>query len=93
MINGVMTHAAIDSLPFGGVGASGMGAYHGIPVFRHRKPVVAQNEDGASNLRLRALSGKIADIIAFLSRLTRHTCPTNSSGESNESINGSDLAQ
>ena len=58
MINGVMTHAAIDSLPFGGVGASGMGAYHGIPVFRHRKPGVVQKEDGASNLRLRALSGK-----------------------------------
>jgi len=58
MINGVMTHAAIDSLPFGSVGASGRGAYHGIPVFRHRKPVVVQNEDGASNLRLRTLSGK-----------------------------------
>jgi coniferyl-aldehyde dehydrogenase len=58
MINGVMTHAAIDSLPFGSVGASGRGAYHGIPVFRHRKPGVVQNEDGASNLRLRTLSGK-----------------------------------
>lgn len=58
MINDVMTHVAIDSLPFGGVGASGMGEYRGIPVFRHRKPVVVQKEDGASNLRLRALSGK-----------------------------------
>lgn len=58
MINDVITHAPIDSLPFGGVGASGMGAYHGIPVSRHRKPGVAQNEDGASSLRLRALSGK-----------------------------------
>ncbi len=28
-INGVMTHYAVDSLPFGGVGASGIGAYHG----------------------------------------------------------------
>lgn len=28
-VNGVMTHYAVDSLPFGGVGASGIGAYHG----------------------------------------------------------------
>lgn len=57
VINDVMTHASIDSLPFGGVGASGMGAYHGVHGFRrftHAKPVVVQSEDGASNLRLRA---------------------------------------
>ncbi|MEB0047540.1 MULTISPECIES: coniferyl aldehyde dehydrogenase [unclassified Pseudomonas] len=57
VINDVMTHASIDSLPFGGVGASGMGAYHGIHGFRrftHAKPVVVQSQDGASNLRLRA---------------------------------------
>ncbi|WP_331252918.1 coniferyl aldehyde dehydrogenase [Musicola keenii] len=57
VINDVMTHASIDSLPFGGVGASGMGAYHGIHGFRrftHAKAVVVQSEDGASNLRLRA---------------------------------------
>ncbi len=28
-LNGVMTHYAVESLPFGGVGASGIGAYHG----------------------------------------------------------------
>jgi coniferyl-aldehyde dehydrogenase len=28
-VNGAMTHHAVDSLPFGGVGASGIGAYHG----------------------------------------------------------------
>lgn len=60
VINDVMTHASIDSLPFGGVGASGMGAYHGIHGFRrftHAKPVVVQSQDGASNLRLRAPYG------------------------------------
>lgn len=70
VINDVMTHAAIDSLPFGGVGASGMGAYHGIHGFRrfsHQKPVVVQNADGTSNLRLRApYQEKTANIIAFL---------------------------
>ena len=57
VMNDVMTHASIDTLPFGGVGASGMGAYHGIHGFRrftHAKPVVIQSMDGASNLRLRA---------------------------------------
>ncbi|WP_172591421.1 coniferyl aldehyde dehydrogenase [Shewanella xiamenensis] len=57
VINDLMTHASIDTLPFGGVGASGIGAYHGIHGFRrfsHAKPVVVQSEDGASNLRLRA---------------------------------------
>ncbi|QDK97890.1 coniferyl aldehyde dehydrogenase [Acinetobacter tandoii] len=57
VINDVMTHASIDTLPFGGVGASGMGAYHGIHGFRrftHAKAVVLQSMDGASNLRLRA---------------------------------------
>jgi len=70
VINDIMTHASIDSLPFGGVGASGMGAYHGIHGFRrftHAKPVVLQSKDGASNLRLRAPYGdKITQVEAFL---------------------------
>lgn len=33
-INETVFHAAIDSLPFGGVGASGMGQYHGPEGFR-----------------------------------------------------------
>jgi aldehyde dehydrogenase (NAD+) len=38
-----MAHLAVPTLPFGGVGASGMGAYHGeasIDVFSHTKPVL-----------------------------------------------------
>lgn len=41
-INGTLMHYAQDDLPFGGVGASGLGAYHGIEGFRafsHRKAV------------------------------------------------------
>ena len=37
-------HVAVPDLPFGGVGASGMGAYHGkagFDVFSHRKSVLA----------------------------------------------------
>lgn len=70
VINDVMTHASIDALPFGGVGPSGMGAYHGLHGFRrftHAKPVVLQSKDGASNLRLRApYDNKLQAIQGFL---------------------------
>jgi coniferyl-aldehyde dehydrogenase len=42
-INGTLLHYVQDDLPFGGVGASGIGAYHGIEGFRafsHRKAVM-----------------------------------------------------
>jgi coniferyl-aldehyde dehydrogenase len=42
-LNGVMSHASTEGLPFGGVGHSGMGAYHGIDGFRrfsHAKAVL-----------------------------------------------------
>jgi coniferyl-aldehyde dehydrogenase len=57
VINDVMLHASIDALPFGGVGASGIGAYHGVHGFRrfsHMRPVVVQAQGGASGERLRA---------------------------------------
>ena len=41
-INGVMLQVAVDDLPFGGVGASGMGLYHareGFETFSHKKGV------------------------------------------------------
>ena len=41
-INGTLLHLAQDALPFGGVGASGIGAYHGhdgFVRFSHMKPV------------------------------------------------------
>ncbi|SDK46555.1 coniferyl aldehyde dehydrogenase [Aliiruegeria lutimaris] len=33
-VNGCMLHYAVESLPFGGVGDSGIGAYHGVEGFR-----------------------------------------------------------
>ena len=66
IINDLMLHASQEALPFGGVGASGIGAYHGIHGFRrftHAKTVMVQSEDGASGLRLRA---PYADKLALL---------------------------
>ncbi|MFT4263824.1 MAG: aldehyde dehydrogenase family protein [Nocardioides sp.] len=45
VINHVALHFLIPSLPFGGVGASGIGAYHGaygFQTFSHRKSVLAK---------------------------------------------------
>jgi coniferyl-aldehyde dehydrogenase len=45
-INDTLLHYALDDLPFGGVGPSGMGAYHGIEGFRalsHAKGVFEQS--------------------------------------------------
>jgi coniferyl-aldehyde dehydrogenase len=42
-INDTLLHASVESLPFGGIGASGMGSYHGkagFDTFSHHKPVL-----------------------------------------------------
>lgn len=42
-INETLMHATIETLPFGGTGASGIGAYHGkagFDIFSHRKSVL-----------------------------------------------------
>ena len=44
-INDVIFHVAQEDLPFGGVGPSGMGAYHGYDgflEFSHRKAIYTQ---------------------------------------------------
>lgn len=43
LVNHVVLHLAVHGLPFGGVGPSGMGAYHGkysVDAFSHRKAVL-----------------------------------------------------
>jgi coniferyl-aldehyde dehydrogenase len=70
VLNDVMTHVSVETLPFGGVGGSGTGAYHGIHGFRrfsHAKAVVQQSADGASGLRLRApYADKLKQLIAAI---------------------------
>lgn len=70
-INNTLMHVAVDDLPFGGVGPSGMGAYHGIEGFRsmsHAKGVFVQDRWNLPKL-LRAPFGKLADFaLAFTLR-------------------------
>jgi len=44
-VNGVIFHCGHPGLPFGGVGNSGMGGYHGkatFDAFTHKKPVLSK---------------------------------------------------
>lgn len=56
-INDVMTHSSCEDLPFGGIGPSGMGSYHGrdgFLMFSHSRAVFRQTK-----LELMKLSGMI----------------------------------
>lgn len=67
-INGTLMHYAQEDLPFGGIGPSGMGAYHGIEGFRslsHAKGIFEQGSWNSANL-LRAPFGRLADTILKL---------------------------
>ena len=61
--NGTIMHVAQDDLPFGGVGESGIGKYHGIEGFRtlsHAKGIFEQGRWNFIEL-LRAPFGTRAD--------------------------------
>lgn len=52
-INQTILHIANDDLPFGGVGASGMGNYHGkysIETFSHKKAIIYGRKDTMAKL-------------------------------------------
>ena len=48
-LNGTLLHIAQDSLPFGGVGPSGIGAYHGFEGFRRLSHARAVHQIGFVN--------------------------------------------
>ncbi|XP_008219616.1 PREDICTED: aldehyde dehydrogenase family 3 member H1 isoform X1 [Prunus mume] len=54
VVNDTTIHLAVPSLPFGGVGESGMGAYHGkfsFDAFSHKKAVVYRGFAGDASVR------------------------------------------
>ena len=67
-INGTLMHYAQDDLPFGGIGPSGMGVYHGIEGFRrlsHAKGIFEQGRWNGANL-LRAPFGPLTETVLKL---------------------------
>lgn len=68
-INEVIMHVAQHDLPFGGVGHSGMGAYHGKAGFErlsHMKPVFVQSKLNGLNILLPPYGGLFKKAMALL---------------------------
>lgn len=64
-VNNTLMHILVKDLPFGGIGASGMGAYHGefgFHTFSHLKGVFVQSRLNSTVL-LRPPFGRIADFM------------------------------
>lgn len=65
-INDTMTHVAVDDLPFGGIGESGMGQYHGYEgflTFTKPKPVYRKGRINATAMLLPPFNRKVHDVV------------------------------
>ena len=68
-VNDTMLHVAVEDLPFGGVGASGIGAYHGETGFRtfsHARSVLEQGRIAFNKAAWPPFGGRIERIAGFL---------------------------
>ena len=68
-INEVILHVVQHDLPFGGVGHSGTGAYHGQAGFErlsHMKPIFVQNKLNGMNLLLPPYGGFFKKAMGFM---------------------------
>ena len=64
-INDTLMHYVQDAIPFGGIGMSGMGAYHGIEGFKslsHAKGVFVQSRWNLGGL-LRPPFSRMTDLV------------------------------
>ncbi len=69
-VNDTLLHFAVEDLPFGGLGASGMGAYHGetgFLAFSHRKSIFTQPRLNFSWLFNQPYGSTYDRIVAWLS--------------------------
>jgi coniferyl-aldehyde dehydrogenase len=70
-VNDTLLHIAQENMPFGGVGASGMGAYHGrygFDTFSHLKPVFKQHRFNTMGLFTPPYKKTFARLLSFLIR-------------------------
>ncbi|MBA3504392.1 MAG: coniferyl aldehyde dehydrogenase [Betaproteobacteria bacterium] len=71
-VNDTLMHFAHEGLPFGGVGASGYGAYHGetgFLTFSHRKPVFTQSRFASAKLLYPPYGKRYDTVYALLRKL------------------------
>ena len=72
VVGNTLLHYASHSLPFGGVGASGTGSYHGIHGFRafsHARAVMRQREPAMVRFLFPPYRGKLHDLARRLLRV------------------------
>ncbi|HVW30679.1 MAG TPA: coniferyl aldehyde dehydrogenase [Polyangiaceae bacterium] len=70
-VNETLLHFGIEDMPFGGVGPSGMGAYHGkkgFLTFSHEKSVLYQAKWNATGLLAPPYGERIKKLLGFLLR-------------------------
>ena len=68
-VNDVLWHVAQENLPFGGVGKSGIGAYHGeagFNAFSHLKPVFYQSRFAAGGVLHPPYTEKTKKVLSLL---------------------------
>lgn len=71
-VNDTLWHVAQENLPFGGVGKSGIGAYHGqrgFDAFSHLKPVFYQSRFAQSTLVHPPYTKKTDQIVAMMRKI------------------------
>ena len=71
-VNETLLHLACENLPFGGVGASGMGAYHGhdgFVTFSQMKPVFTQARFNARGLMAPPYGKRVNALLRLLLRI------------------------
>ena len=72
-VNDTLWHFAQENLPFGGVGKSGMGAYHGdhgFEAFSHLKPVFYQSRFSSGSMLHPPYTDKINNILKLVRKIT-----------------------
>ncbi|KAH8391317.1 hypothetical protein KR215_011285 [Drosophila sulfurigaster] len=77
-VNDTIMHYAVDTIPFGGVGMSGMGSYHGkfgFDTFTHKKSCLGKNMaaigEKMASARYPPYSDRKASLLSFLLRKRR----------------------
>lgn len=71
-VNDSLWHVAQENLPFGGVGKSGIGAYHGeagFETFSHMKPVFYQSKFASGGLLHPPYTAKTDKILSFVRKI------------------------
>lgn len=68
-VNDTVVHPGVSSLPFGGVGASGMGAYHGkrsFDAFSHKRGILKQSTVFDLPIRYFPLKDKLVPVLRWI---------------------------